>query len=116
MGVASAGSGQQVGASPVGVRVGTRTPQRLGGACGGVVVEGRLDHALAPGQPGELLGQRVQGPRGDQRLQLDQVAGLAFREQLLITEIRPAGGGLEEMFLQLTADDARDTITKGQAA
>lgn len=46
----------------------------------------------------------------------EQVASLTLSQQLLITEIHPAGGGLEEMFLQLTADDARETITEGQAA
>ena len=40
-----------------------------------------------------------------------QVAQIALAEQLLVTELRAAGGGgLEEMFLQLTADDAREPV------
>ena len=47
----------------------------------------------------------------------EQVAKIALAEQVLVTELRTAGGGgLEEMFLQLTADDARDQLTPGQAA
>ncbi|GAB95589.1 ABC-2 type transport system ATP-binding protein [Kineosphaera limosa] len=43
------------------------------------------------------------------------VARLGLTEQLLITELRSAGGGgLEDMFLQLTADDAREGV--GNAA
>lgn len=43
------------------------------------------------------------------------VARLGLSEQLLITELRSAGGGgLEDMFLQLTADDAREGV--GNAA
>ncbi len=41
----------------------------------------------------------------------EQVARLALDAGLLVTEIRAAGGGgLEEMFLQLTADDAREAV------
>ena len=47
----------------------------------------------------------------------EQVARLALAEQVLVTELRSAsGGGLEEMFLQLTADDAREGVTEGAAA
>ncbi|MGD8149425.1 ABC transporter ATP-binding protein [Ornithinimicrobium sp. Y1694] len=42
----------------------------------------------------------------------EDIARQALSEQLLITELRTAGGGgLEEMFLQLTADDAREGVT-----
>ncbi len=47
----------------------------------------------------------------------EQVARLALTEQLLVTGLRSgAGGGLEEMFLQLTAEDAREAVTEGAAA
>lgn len=46
-----------------------------------------------------------------------QVAQLALEAQVLVTEIRSAGsGGLEEMFLQLTADDARENAYENDAA
>ena len=46
-----------------------------------------------------------------------QVAQLAAGAQLLLTEVRAAGsGGLEEMFLQLTADDARDRLHSERGA
>jgi len=47
----------------------------------------------------------------------DEVARAALAEQVLVTELRAAGGGgLEEMFLQLTADDAREPVAAGSAA
>ncbi|GGK57098.1 ABC transporter [Ornithinimicrobium pekingense] len=47
----------------------------------------------------------------------EEVARLALAAQLLVTELRTAGGsGLEEMFLQLTAADARETGAEGVAA
>ncbi len=47
----------------------------------------------------------------------EEVARLALTRQVLVTELRTAGGGgLEDMFLQLTADDAREGVTEGAAA
>ncbi|WP_134772228.1 ABC transporter ATP-binding protein [Ornithinimicrobium flavum] len=47
----------------------------------------------------------------------EQVARLALAEQLLVTELRTSpGGALEDMFIQLTADDAREDVTEGAAA
>jgi ABC-2 type transport system ATP-binding protein len=41
----------------------------------------------------------------------DSVGKAALAGQVVLVELRPAGGsGLEEMFLQLTADDARDEV------
>lgn len=46
----------------------------------------------------------------------EEVARLALAEQVLVTEIQASGGGLEDLFLQLTADDAREQVTTGRAA
>ncbi|WP_298888470.1 ATP-binding cassette domain-containing protein [uncultured Serinicoccus sp.] len=54
--------------------------------------------------------QPVPRPEGGFTAQADpaQIGSLALREQLVITSLAPAGGGLEQMFLTLTADDARE--------
>jgi ABC-2 type transport system ATP-binding protein len=45
------------------------------------------------------------------------VGRIAFAAGLPVIELRPAdGAGLEEMFLQLTADTQRDDLTDGAAA
>ncbi|TDO30675.1 ABC-2 type transport system ATP-binding protein [Kribbella sp. VKM Ac-2527] len=42
----------------------------------------------------------------------EQVAGIATRDRVVVTELRNAdGAGLEDMFLQLTADDAREQVS-----
>ncbi|SDT28389.1 ABC-2 type transport system ATP-binding protein [Friedmanniella luteola] len=42
---------------------------------------------------------------------LDRVGRLAAAERLALTELRASeGGGLEQMFLELTADDAREAV------
>jgi ABC-2 type transport system ATP-binding protein len=42
----------------------------------------------------------------------EAIARAAARAGVVLTELRPAdGGGLEELFLQLTADDAREDVT-----
>lgn len=47
----------------------------------------------------------------------EDVARLACVERLLVTELRAATtGGLEEMFLRLTADNARERVGAGAAA
>lgn len=46
-----------------------------------------------------------------------EVARLALAEQLLVTELRAGtGAGLEELFLHLTADDAREPAAAGAVA
>ena len=41
----------------------------------------------------------------------EQIGRAAAGAGVVLTELRPAeGAGLEEMFLQLTADDARDEV------
>ena len=58
-------------------------------------------------------------PQGDlvTTASAEEVARLALVEQVLVTELRSAsGGGLEDMFLQLTADDSREGLTEGAAA
>ena len=54
--------------------------------------------------------QPVERAQGGFTAQADpeQIGTLALREGLVITSLTPAGGGLEEMFLTLTADDARE--------
>lgn len=45
----------------------------------------------------------------------ERVAEVALAARVPITDIRPAAdGGLEELFLQLTADDARETVGTGR--
>ena len=41
----------------------------------------------------------------------ENVARVAAQAGLVLLELRPAGGGLEELFLQLTAGDAREDVT-----
>ncbi|MFB9731887.1 ABC transporter ATP-binding protein [Ornithinimicrobium kibberense] len=45
----------------------------------------------------------------------EQVAQVALAEHLLVTELHRSGTGLEDMFIQLTADDAREAVTEGAA-
>lgn len=42
-----------------------------------------------------------------------QVGKIAAEEQIALLELRPADGGLEDLFLQLTADTQRETATEG---
>ncbi|KAA1397617.1 ABC transporter ATP-binding protein [Aeromicrobium ginsengisoli] len=58
---------------------------------------------------------------GDDVLRVDAdtetVGRVALEARVLLLELRPAeGAGLEEMFLELTADNQRETITEGAAA
>jgi len=45
-----------------------------------------------------------------------EVGELALRHQLVLTELRPADGGLENLFLELTSDAQRDDLTQGDPA
>jgi ABC-2 type transport system ATP-binding protein len=45
-----------------------------------------------------------------------QVGKIAAANQITLVELRPADGGLEELFLELTADSQRDDITEGAVA
>jgi ABC-2 type transport system ATP-binding protein len=87
---------------------------RAGGTVAGSPDAGRLAAAL------ERAGHDVRArPEGGllTSASAEEVAGLALAHQLLVTELRAAGGGgLEEMFLQLTAADAREAVTEGAAA
>jgi ABC-2 type transport system ATP-binding protein len=42
-----------------------------------------------------------------------QVGKIAAAHQITLVELRPNDGGLEDLFLQLTADDQRDDLTEG---
>jgi ABC-2 type transport system ATP-binding protein len=44
-----------------------------------------------------------------------QVGKLAAAHQLTLVELRPTDGGLEDLFLELTADAQRDDLTEGAA-
>ena len=44
-----------------------------------------------------------------------QVGKVAAAHQITLIELRPNDGGLEDLFLQLTADDQRDDLTEGAA-
>jgi ABC-2 type transport system ATP-binding protein len=47
----------------------------------------------------------------------EDVGRAAAAASVVLTELRPAvGAGLEEMFLSLTADDAREPVTTGAVA
>lgn len=42
----------------------------------------------------------------------EQVARIAAEAGVVLAELRAGGGGLEELFLELTADDAREDVTR----
>jgi ABC-2 type transport system ATP-binding protein len=45
-----------------------------------------------------------------------QVGKVASANQITLIELRPADGGLEDLFLELTADTQRDALTEGAVA
>jgi ABC-2 type transport system ATP-binding protein len=45
-----------------------------------------------------------------------QVGQVAADQRLVLTELRPAGGGLESLFLELTSDSQRDDLSEGALA
>src|SRR5690606_26218283 len=78
-----------------GTQVGSPDRARLGAALE------RAGHEVTVRQDGHLVTSAT----------AEQVARLALTEQLLVTDLRPsAGSGLEEMFLQLTAAEARESV------
>jgi ABC-2 type transport system ATP-binding protein len=44
------------------------------------------------------------------------VGRIAAEKQIVLTDLRPADGGLENLFLELTSDTQRDTFTSGAAS
>ncbi|WP_172669722.1 ABC transporter ATP-binding protein [Arsenicicoccus sp. oral taxon 190] len=68
----------------------------------------------------ERAGLEVTGHNGDEltvKASAEQVGRVALEAQLVLTALRPAqGAGLEQMFLELTADDARGTAGTEVAA
>ena len=44
------------------------------------------------------------------------VGRVAAEKQIVLTDLRPADGGLENLFLELTSDTQRDTFTSGAAS
>jgi len=45
-----------------------------------------------------------------------QVGKVAAANQITLVELRPVDGGLEDLFLELTADTQRDDLTEGTVA
>jgi ABC-2 type transport system ATP-binding protein len=45
-----------------------------------------------------------------------QIGKVAAAHQITLLELRPADGGLEDLFLELTSDSQRDTLQEGDAA
>ena len=86
---------------------------RGGGAVAGSPERGRLAEVLQ--RAGHEVTVRPQGDLATSAT-AEEVARLALAEQVLVTELRGGGGGLEDMFIQLTADDAREGVTEGAAA
>ena len=86
---------------------------RGGGAIAGSPEQGRLAEVLQ--RAGHEVTVRPQGDLATSAT-AEEVARLALAEQVLVTELRGGGGGLEDMFIQLTADDAREGVTEGAAA
>lgn len=71
--------------------------------------DGRLAAALERG--GYQVTQPTQGSLVVQGADARSVGEVALAERIVLTELRPAGaGGLEELFLSLTADDAREGV------
>ena len=96
---------------------------------GKIVAQGTRDELLhrrgtyvRPLEPGPLLEALSRAgieaaPSGDGGFRSDaepvDVGRAAAQAQVVLTELRPAeGAGLEELFLQLTADDAREKLTR----
>jgi ABC-2 type transport system ATP-binding protein len=84
---------------------------------------GTFVRGLEPASLAKALDEAgiVAVPSGDGGLRTDvepvNVGRVAAAAGLVLTELRPAeGAGLEELFLQLTADDARETVTTEGAA
>jgi ABC-2 type transport system ATP-binding protein len=92
--------------SVAGTRVTTRDPHRL---CAALTSAGLTytDVTTSPG-PTRPSGQAAHTLRVD--ADAEEVGGVAHHAGVALTELRDAGGaGLEEMFLELTADTQRDT-------
>ena len=78
-------------------------------AAAGVIVDATDRQALAAALEASGL-EHTQRPDGTVAVSAEtaQVGELALQHGLVLTSLSPSGGGLEEMFLTLTADDARE--------
>lgn len=77
--------------------------------------EPALADALTAAGIGFTRAPRGGGLRTDRSA--EDVGRAAAAAAVVLTELRPAdGAGLEEMFLSLTADDARERVTEGVPA
>ncbi|HEY3954926.1 MAG TPA: ATP-binding cassette domain-containing protein [Streptosporangiaceae bacterium] len=78
----------------------------------GTVVRGADDHLLAAALTAAGIGFRpVEGGGYATPASTDQVSRAAAQAGVVLAELRP-GGGLEDLFLQLTANDAREEVTR----
>jgi ABC-2 type transport system ATP-binding protein len=84
-------------------------------ASGAVFVRGLDERQLAEALTAARIGF-VEVPGGGLQTErsAEDVGRAAAAASVVLTELRPAvGAGLEEMFLSLTADDAREPVTTG---
>jgi ABC-2 type transport system ATP-binding protein len=87
-------------------------------ATGAVFVRGLDEEQLARALTAARIGfLRVPGGGLQTESSAEAVGRAAAAASVVLTELRPAvGAGLEEMFLSLTADDAREPVTTGATA
>lgn len=94
------------------VASGTRQ-QLLADRAGGATHVTALDNASLSTAL-EASGFTVSAAGDGLRVETDpsQVGQVAAEKQIVLTDLRPAEGGLENLFLELTADTQRDGITR----
>jgi ABC-2 type transport system ATP-binding protein len=90
------------------------TPESLLADSGTFVRAVELDQlATALEQSGIAVAPHANGLRAEaEALQIGKVAAA---QQITLIELRPTEGGLEDLFLELTADAQRDDLTEGAA-
>jgi ABC-2 type transport system ATP-binding protein len=90
------------------------TPESLLADSGTFVRAVELDQlATALDQAGIAAAPHANGLRAEaEALQIGKVAAA---QQITLIELRPTEGGLEDLFLELTADAQRDDLTEGAA-
>jgi ABC-2 type transport system ATP-binding protein len=79
-------------------------------AASGTHVRATDNQALATALDAAAIRFRTDGDGYLADAAAEQVASVAGRAGVIVLELRPAGGGLEELFLQLTADDTREQV------
>jgi ABC-2 type transport system ATP-binding protein len=74
----------------------------------------KVELARVAADEGIALTPVGDGFRGD--VEAVALGRLAAKHQITLIELRPADGGLEDLFLELTADTQRETFTEGVTA